>query len=408
MSKFTKIMITLLVIAGFVLPAVAMAEERLSLSGYYTLRGYAKDNVNYDDDTNDSSQYFVQRFRLGGSLAVAEGVSINFRADIAEGTTATAKEDTEAGMGTVTSGASDIGNVQFDIIYATIEKDAYTLSAGQFNYTFANALLIDVANTTAVHFTLKGINLSLMYHKFYEGDEAVYDDVDLYAATWGMASDSFSLDILGGYINAPKIDGTKYGIGAAVGFNLGAFKVKSEANLIDGTYTNATGTEIDVKGLQFFLDGSVAIAETVTLGGVFTYAQAYDGANESQSVSLAGNDFSPENYGYAGTLYSVYTAAGADTFDPTGQSKGVIGVEAYAAFKITDSFGVKGLVAYVQPQEDATNYDSFSTAGVSARYNLAANTSVDVSYSYSTPEAANSSVADDAGSVGFCRLTVAF
>lgn len=421
MSKFTKIMITLLVIAGFILPAVAMAEERLSLSGYYNLRGYSKDNADFDDDKGDSTQYFYQRLRIGGTIAAAEGVSVHFRADIAEGTTATAKaaatdggwDGSEGG-----AGANSIGNIQFDNAYVKIAKDVYTLQVGQFGGGFGNAMILDMTRTTAVKFTLNDINLAVAYHKLYEGDSAYSDDADLFLVTWGMASDAFSLDLLGGYA---KWGGTLpanvtddianvdvYMAGAAAKFNLGVFKLNTEIDFLTGTTESniATAADIDLKGLQAYVDGSLALGENFTLGGALVYAQGYDSATEEQ-ITGVGYDFEPEEYGYMKTIMGG--AYPGNALDPAGQGTGVISGQLYAGFQLSDDLGLKASVSYAEPETDTADvdYNSFLVAGVSARYKLAANTNIDVQYLYEQPDA-KAGIADDTKMIAACRLAVSF
>jgi hypothetical protein len=394
MSRFLKVMITLLVIAGFVAPAVAMAEDRLSLSGYYTVRGFMKDNADYNDNADDSQEYFYQRLRMGGNLAVAEGVSVKFRADIAEG---------NLGVFAANADAQNRGNIEFDQAYVVIDKEMFTLSTGQFGVGFGNAMLLDRTDDFSTVLTLKDINLTLAYIKAAEGDLVAADDTDVYAAIYGIKNDMMSMDIFAGYLVEHGTDHDRLALGVAGAVNLDAAKIAYEVNYIDGEEANGD----DAKGLQMYLNGSMGFGEAVTAGAIFTYAAGQDGANEVQAVDLAANDFSPENWGFMGTLYTVYSATGADTFDPAGQNTGVIALQPYVDFKVSDDIALHAHVAYAEPEDDATNYDSFLTFAGSARYAFAANTNFDVALSHSTPDA-KTGYSDDANTTYACRLTVSF
>jgi len=403
MSRILKAMIVLLAIAAMVAPA--MAEDRLSLSGYYTLRGYSKDNMNYDDDDSDSTQYFYQRFRLGGNLAVAEGVSVIFRADIAEGTTSTATEDHDGdNIGEGGSGANDKGNIQFDQAYVKIEKEAYTLSAGQFGGGFGNAMMLDMTRSTAIKVTLNAIDLTFEYHKLYEGDAQYSDDVDLYMVVWGMNSDDVNLDVMGGFVNYPTVDGELYMGGAAVNFDLGPVRINTELDVLSGEFDDAAGDTIDTKGLQLYVDGSLPLSETFTVGGAVIYAKGYDDDDERQ-VTGVGYDFEPEEYGYMKTIMGGAYAGNA--LDPAGEDTGVVSGQLYAAFQATDTIGLKGTVVYAEPESTSDYYDSFIVAGASVRYKLAENTTVDAQYIYSQPDGKHGTADDDKMLAG-CRLTVSF
>ena len=86
--KLIKALVVMLVAVGMILPAVAVAEDRLSLSGEMRVRGWHSDSdygTDFDDDEDDSTSTWAdQRLRIAGKIAVAEGVSITFRTDITE------------------------------------------------------------------------------------------------------------------------------------------------------------------------------------------------------------------------------------------------------------------------------------------------------------------------------------
>ena len=80
--KLVKALVALLVVAGLVVPAVAVAEDRLSLSGEMRVRGWHDDSTVEDvlrggtEDYEQTKTYADQRLRIAGKIAVAEGVSV--------------------------------------------------------------------------------------------------------------------------------------------------------------------------------------------------------------------------------------------------------------------------------------------------------------------------------------------
>ena len=80
--KMLKVLLAVLVMVAMVTPVIA--EDRLSLNGEMRVRGWHQD-FDYDGDSDDSTDTWGdQRLRIGGKIAVAEGVSITFRTDITE------------------------------------------------------------------------------------------------------------------------------------------------------------------------------------------------------------------------------------------------------------------------------------------------------------------------------------
>src|SRR5210317_2214868 len=80
--KLIKALVVMLVAVGMILHAVAIAEDRLSLSGEMRVRAF-----HVDVDSADNTETWAnQRLRIAGKIAVAEGVSVHFRTDITEGT----------------------------------------------------------------------------------------------------------------------------------------------------------------------------------------------------------------------------------------------------------------------------------------------------------------------------------
>ncbi|SHJ07494.1 hypothetical protein SAMN02745165_01490 [Malonomonas rubra DSM 5091] len=395
MSKFLKVMITLLVIAGFVAP-VAMADDRVSLSGYYQLRGYATDNVYgtdacdpYDDDCNDSEQFFYQRLRVQTDIAVAEGVTVTFRGDLLEGS-----GDERNGNGMPVGDESDDNDFDLDKAFVTIDQAAYTLTLGTTGVEFGNYILLDRTSDLVAQVALKSIPLTLAYSKIEEGTLTESDDQDMYTAVFDAGFAQF----FAGFVNTQGSDDERMALGVTGSYDLDAVKLSYEIDYIDG---ETAGT--DDKGLNFWLNGSVGVSEAVSVGAVFTYAPGED--SDNQVVDLAANDFSPENDGFMATTYGVFGLG--DTFDPSGEGAGVVGIQPYVDFKISDSLAAHAHVGYAMTEDDDIADFEATTLAASMRYQYAANTTIDVAASYTDVDS-DDTFEDDAATTFACRLNVNF
>ena len=429
MSKFLKIMIVLLTIAAFATPVV-IAEDRLSMSGQMRVRGFVKDNANYDSDDNDSAQYFDQRFRIGGTVAVAEGVSATFRLDLWDGTWGVGNND-------LTDGSNQA--------FLTVANSAYTLKAGKMWYGLGNAQAIDTAGTGAV---LAFNNLEFSYFKVSEGSTGASDDVDLFTIALKNKTDLYSGTVFAAYKKfggTDDVDGTEYedvyvdgyfmsddygyipgygyfdleldddiddvedyaimALGAQATFNLDPIKLNVEVNYFDGDSDN---DDTEYKGLQFYLDASTAVSEAASVGAYFAYAKGYDDDDDTVQVDNLSDDgsFLPETYSFMATLFEVY--GWDNTFDPAQNGKGVIAGQLYGSFKASDDLSFRAAVNYAQPEEDDDTYESFLTGIISARYAVAANTNLDLVAAYTMPDMEDSNDEDDARLTAGFRLAVNF
>ncbi|MEJ2526376.1 MAG: porin, partial [Desulfuromonadales bacterium] len=150
--KSLKALVVLLVVAGLVIPAAAMAEDRLSLSGQMRARAFHTD---YDTPDGDTQTWANQRLRIAGKIAVAEGVSVTFRTDITEGTNWGDSSNFQNGLdgaigpirtngfGHARSGAQQ----QWDRAHLDISKGIFHLRAGQQYIGSGGAFAIDTQDS---------------------------------------------------------------------------------------------------------------------------------------------------------------------------------------------------------------------------------------------------------------------
>ncbi len=381
MSKFLKIMIVLLTIAAFAAPAFA---TDITISGQFRAEYYNLDNYDYNDSVDDNVDVFDQRFRLDTNYMAAEGVKVRFRADFGE---------SEWGNG----GQSAVRNedvVQIDYAYLQIDKDIFSLTAGQHYFGLGNAIAVDTIGTGVSVATKTPVYVKAAFFKFNEGDTTMDDikadeDENFYAAAIGHKGDNYNAELFYAMVDNGATDDNKNVIGLAVDFNMDAVKLKAELNLLDGD--NGTGT--DYSGTQFYLDASTAVSETVAVGGFFLYAQAPD-AGDTQIQSVTNWDsFMPETYGYISATKIVMADPindpindGWDNSFGAQFGNGIISGAVYGTFKVSDDLGIKALAQYMVEEDDsARDYDALNF-NLSAKYTgFAPNTSIVGQINYFAP-----------------------
>jgi hypothetical protein len=342
MSKFLKVMMVVALVAAMVAPAVA--EDRLSLAGSMRVRGWF---VNSDDGTTDESfAWNDQRLRVGGKIAIAEGVSVNFRFDASE-----SEENSSDGVAWGGANSGSNGNtfapysnrradVQFDKAYLQIAKGGYTVMAGQMYFGgFASGHLLDTAGAGII---IKRGNVMLAHVKETDeingeaGGMTGLKDSSITAAKIDIKNDTMAITPMISYLAAGD-DEDLLGLGVAAAAKLGAVNIKGEINYFDGQQAGTNGA--DRKGLQGYVDASSALSDTFTLGGILAYAQGQDGANEEHASYMDMPVFAewhPETYGfYSGDVDQ------SQTYDPTGQGAGVIAAIVYADLKLSDALDAK-------------------------------------------------------------------
>lgn len=393
MSKFLKIMIVLLTILAVAAPAV-MAEDRLSLAGSMRVRGFYH---NIDEDTASSDvtdAWNDQRLRIGGKISVAEGVSVNFRFDASESEKSSSDDVAWGGSGSEYKPYSHRrADIQFDKAYLQVEKGGYTFMAGQmffYGMSEANRLL----DTVGTGFIVKRGPFTLAHVKQYDATNGRLSDTgekdgSLTAASYAYKSDAFNAKVALAYNNktnvgAPASPGTDsdselYGVAISGDTNLAGFGIKGELDFFDGSDDN----DDDVVGMQVYLDASTAISESVVLGGMFFYAAEADD-DETQVTAMSMPifaDWKPQEYGYHTTdFYTTYSP-----FEPKAD-QGVLGLQAYADWKINDELGTKYAVGYFMPADDddaAGKYDyTILVLNASAQYALLPNTALTAHVNY--------------------------
>ena len=391
MSRFLKVMIVLLAIAAMATPV--MAEDMLSLGGQMRVRGMYQDNGS--DTTNT---FFDQRLRIGGKLAVADGVSITFRTDVSEGTWGS------------DNGYGRFGSVlAWDRAHLDLANDKFAFRAGTQNFLYGNAT-ID-AQETGFTFTVKGavpvnVFFSLIDRNLTAASAAVAAGYtcDCTTGTAACTAVPASAAVAAGndsdaYLYGAQVafagfkvfaanqkDGAEedaYLLGATYSATYDAIKVNAELDF----FTGDASSTMDAQGTQFVMNATMAASEAASVGGAVYYALGAD-ANETQ-YSYFGNGFNaydPLNYGPLENDNLLVIVRPADVFGDAG----VMALQVFGDFKVSDAANVTASLAYAEPEEDAnTTADSAIFMNVGGKYALMANTAIAAQVQYVDYDQAN-------------------
>ena len=394
MSRFLKTMIVLLAIAAMVAPA--MAEDRLSLGGQMRVRSWHKD---FDGDHTNT--YADQRFRLGGKLSIAEGVSITFRTDITESTWGTGN----------TFGSGRGGSTQqWDRAHIDLTMGNSHVRVGQ---QYAGYGLAQTINTQSngLRYDYNG-DISFSNFLLLVDSNGTSADNFLYGANIGAKGDNYKANLFFGLQNNshPHIadfnnmtltveDGEQvYLIGIDTVYTMDAFTIKGEFDYFAGDASE----DVDAYGTQFFLDVSMAASETFTVGGQFYYAL---GDDEDRQYTVLGDDFNGYDplfdvgtslsneqininrpFDLAKSLMTAGIAPEGNSLAKGNTSTGVVGGRLYTQYKASDSINLGASFAYMTPEEDKNfkdaKFDSAMFYSVGATYALMANTSLQAQVNY--------------------------
>jgi hypothetical protein len=413
MKKIIVITLALMMVAG-----LAYAEERLSLSGSLFVRGWdeegysAKYSKSYDSD--DEQGFWEQRFRLGGKIAVADDVSVNFRMDFGEGIWGQDyTQGSVARPGDNDTSGRLASKLDIDRAFISIKKEHWELDAGQLFQGLGILQVYDV-NATGFTFRLKfdPVKVSLLYSRFDEGgattDDGATDDIDRYGLNVSYATDQLDSNLF--YImgnDGTPTDDSPWAFGLNGSLALGMMNLIGEFAYLGGDTDDGA---IDYIGLQGYLGADANITETIKLGGDIYYAQGTDDATETQLTNLGDwDDFTPFSHVGLPDFWAFVSALPSwDVFDPFGINGGVMGADIFAEFAVIEKLKLGTRVGYFQASED-TNLPGAELTAYSlwANYMIATNTNLGVYYMVSSADDDANSRPDDAR-VAIAQLNVTF
>ncbi|MBE0576687.1 MAG: porin [Desulfuromonadales bacterium] len=389
--KLLKVLVAVLVIAAMAVPVIA--EDRLQLSGEMRVRGYLYDTdyTDFGEEDDDSGAWNDQRLRMLGKIAVAEGVSVVFRFD--------ATESDENSSNAVAWGGSQTSayqysqrraDIQFDNAYLMVEKNGFTLKAGQqyFGFWGYTGKMMDVIGAG---FTGQYKGLTLMHVKRLDennGNDSFAQpndgDVSLTGLKYDFKGEGFTLTPMVSYNQSDSAvrggDRDLLALGLASSIDLGPVLLKGEFNYFDGE--DNVG---DIKGTQLYLDASMAATTTLRVGLMGFYALGDDEDEQATNNNFDGAvdwtfaDWHPESYGH----WSVeFVDEFADIYDPLGVNAGVMAAQLYADLQATENTSMKFAAMYFQNEDDEfIDYDGYTlNAGIA--YKLAKNTTLSLHANY--------------------------
>ncbi len=373
--KLLKVLVVTLVMAAMVTPVIA--EDRLSLSGEMRVRGWHTD-YDFDGDTDDSTETWAdQRLRIGGKIAVAEGVSITFRTDITE------SDWGRPGFGSGRSGAAQ----QWDRAHIDLTKGNFHIRVGQqyvaYGLTYAidsqdNGIAVDYkfGNVPFNAFVLMDDNNEVDGQ--HNGDLAAEADAFLYGAKVAPQLGSVGTQFfVGGFNDGGDVD--VYLVGANMSADLGGLKLAGEIDFFDGEVSPT----VDAFGAQVLLDASMAASDALTVGAQFLYAT---GDDQDVQVTSLGNGFGGWDPIFdVGTSLSNEQITLGSPFDFSGASAGVIGGRLYSSVKL-GAATLSGSAAYLETEEDEFADADVVALAAGLVYPVMENTSFQVQLQYSDGE----------------------
>jgi hypothetical protein len=407
----------------------AVAEDRLQLNGEMRVRAWDVSGKVIDleaDTVEDSDEsYWDQRFRVGSTINVADGVKGILRFDFAED-----KWGSDNWTGVRYSEAAEF---QVDRAYLQVDKGMFSVSAGQQLIGLGNYIAYD-NNGTGIKLSLKTpVIVTLGYTK--ESERGSYEDesddgtedLDTYLIDVGYAADNFAVH--GFY--ASMMDGNDDGIepnvfGVTGMFKAGMMTINAELNVFGGEIET-----IDVMGTQFWGNVEFALMDNLTVGVDLVYSDGNDfDSNEIKITAL--NDWGDFHIADRGPFVTEITPmGGSDVFDPTpfaltdqlldlagvdefadggsviGTQAGSMGGGVYATFTVMENLDLSGQVMWLTADASDGIYDDVMTFNVGADWMFAPNSHIWLQYS-KTDWSSDFDVLDDSYDVMVAQLSINF
>jgi hypothetical protein len=400
--KMLKVAVLALVMAAMVTPVIA--EDRLSLSGEMRVRGWHVDADQDWSDDDSTETWGDQRLRIGGKIAVAEGVSVTFRTDITESTWGTTGSGN--GFGSGRSGASQ----QWDRAHIDLAKGNWHLRAGQFYQGYGKTYALDTQdNGLSVDYVVGdgSINAFFMVDNDNGGNDqsdaflsglkysGKFDKIALnvFAANYNQNGNG-STDTDTGIFTNNDADITLIGVDVTVPFE--AFKLVAELDFFDGDSARneggvATGKQLDAYGTQLMLDGSFAMSDALTLGGQFFYGAGDDEDVQITSIGNGFNSWDPvmdvgtslSNWSITyGNPFNVASVARYEGQDVAVTSAGSVGARLYTNYDVNSDLTLGASAGYFVSEEDKiADIEVMALAG-GLVYKVMENTSLQLQLQY--------------------------
>ena len=374
--KLLKALVVALVMVAMAVPVIA--EDRLSLGGQMRVRGW-----HTDFDAADNTQTWAdQRLRVGGKIAVAEGVSITFRTDITESNWGTTGGGN--GFGSGRSGAAQ----QWDRAHIDLTKGNFHLRAGQQYKAYGKTYALDTQdNGISVDYKFGDTPFNAFFILNDDNGSKNASDAFLVGA---QVSPKFG-DVATNLFVGNMTDGSEENVtlvGANVTIPLGGVKLVAELDFFTGDSATA---DVDAMGTQLFLDASMPMSDAFTLGGQIYYAA---GDDEDVQYTGIGNRFGGWDPVYDvgtslsneqitfGRVFNVAEIAQKEGASIALTSAGVVGARLYTSYKASDALSLGASIAYGESEEDEIADVEVLALAAGLVYKVMANTSFQVQLQY--------------------------
>lgn len=394
-------------VLAVMLAAPVYAADNLQLSGSYFARAWSVDDAGHAQDTE--KDYFHQRFRMQGTINVADDVKAVIRADFAEaiwgdefvsGSVARPGIQDEGAAPNFDEDGNDYDTMHVDRTYININKEMWDLTVGQ-QYAGLGILEVFDANITGVNFgmSFEPVDVSLIYAKIDEGgDNGGYggynlqdednvtnvngvnvntEDMDAYVANVGFAMGGFSSNVYGAMINDDSAaEAEPFAVGFMTSGTVGMVNLTGEIDTFGGD--NAAGQ--DYIGTQMYVKADTDVTDMINVGGELFWAAGTDDPNETQKTNLT--DWWSWTPTTSNTFLSTWATATltASAFQPFGYDEGSMGLSVFADFTPMEKLSCGTKIMYLESQEDAYADGEMTSFNAYVAYDLATNTTVSLAY----------------------------
>ncbi len=349
--------------------ATAIAETKVSMSGYYRVRGWYKNNYNFADESDNEakSSYFDQRFRLKVDIMPSDNLSVTLKTQaLKDNKWGTQKSNLNwaNSVGALGNGAGDAEyNSSFEVyeVYMTIKsaygqfqigrQESFTYGLSSLGYADGDRCPFDGAdelNAIRYDYGSDNLNVRAWYGKVAEIDQSSVEqdgDYDQFGVepTFKFANGAAGVAVLfdRDHTGGLKID--TYTINPALRLMFGAFQVNAELAWLTG---KEDVTDTDLEGMGFYLDGSWTYGPG-QVGAFYVYTQGDDDATDNKVKGLitTGGDFCPLLLLYDECITNVGDGANHWTFG------------LWWNHNITESLMLNAAYGYVKMNEVPTGFD---------------------------------------------------
>lgn len=380
----------------FMFASGSFAEDRLSLTGEFRIMAWMQEGYTGRDaqsfNDNDELEYIQQRFRTMATVKIADDVKVVTRFDIGEGDWG---EEYRGVIVRPSGGARNASKIDFDRAFVVIDKEMWSLTAGQ---QFIGLGILQVLDSQVVG--LKGVlkfdpaSVSLIYAKVDEGaslsdDGAPNEDLDLYAINVSMDFDNVACNLFAVTFNDDSpADDAPVAIGVHAKTSLGAINLTGEVAAWFGD-TMKNGPKQDYDGVQVYVGADTNLSDALKVGAELFYAQGADSGDLQMTTFADFGDFDPLsiNTDLKGFISPASLGSAGSIFDFTGDMAGVQGITIFADFACMEGMNIGGKIGYFQPEEDDnTNVDNALSLNAYISYMIATNSKLSLTYFYTAPE----------------------